>query len=341
MIIAKKSNRNVRVIEKGGRSMKELNVNAEAEPKLPYSVKKNKTFLKKMNHSKYLLMLFLPCLIFYILFKYLPMFGIVISFKDYNLFKGVFASPWVGFKYYQMFFDSPDFFKLIRNTFLLGLYKLVFGFPAPIALALILNEVQRQFFKRFVQSVSYLPHFISNVVVASMVLMFLSPSSGIINQFIKTLGMDPINFMSRAEYFRSIYVLSEIWQHVGWETILYLAALTAIDPMLYESAEIDGASRWKQTWHITLPGITPVIIILFILNIGSVLDIGFEKVYLLYNPAIYETADILSTFVYRTGLEQGNFSYAATVDLFTGLISFVFIYSTNFISRRVGETSLW
>ncbi len=300
-----------------------------------------KSFLYKLNRSKHLLLLFLPCLIFYVLFKYFPMAGIVISFKDYNLFRGMWASPWVGLKYYEMFFNSRDFFTLIRNTFLLGLYKLVFGFPAPIILALILNEVRHAFFKRFVQTVSYLPHFISNVVVASMVLMFLSPTSGVVNQFIRWLGMEPINFMSRPELFRTIYVLSEIWQHVGWETILYLAALTAIDPMLYEASEMDGASRWQQTLHITLPGITPVIIILFILNIGNVLEIGFEKVFLLQNPSIYETSDILSTFVYRTGLTNGNFSYAAAVDLFTGLVSLVFIYSANFISRKVGETSLW
>ncbi|GGD85823.1 ABC transporter permease [Paenibacillus nasutitermitis] len=299
------------------------------------------TLLRRFNQSKYLLLLFLPCLIYYILFRYLPMFGVIISFKDYNLFKGVFDSPWVGFKYYEMFFHSHDFFKLMRNTLLLGLYKLLFGFPAPILLALILNEVRHLFFKKFVQTISYLPHFISNVVVVSMVLMFLSPSGGIVNQVIETLGMDPVNFMSRPEFFRAIYVASEIWQHTGWETILYLAALSSIDPRLYEAAGMDGASRWKQTFHITLPGITPVIVILFILNIGSVLDISFEKVFLMYNPAIYETSDILSTFVYRTGLGQGNFSYAAAIDVFTGIIGLIFIYSANYISRKAGETSVW
>ncbi|WP_309145338.1 ABC transporter permease [Paenibacillus mendelii] len=240
-----------------------------------------------------------------------------------------------------MFFQSHDFYKLLRNTFLLGLYKLLFGFPAPILLALMLNEVKQRIFKKFVQSISYLPHFISNVVVVSMILMFLSPSSGIVNQLIQAFGMDPVNFMSRPELFRAIYVLSEVWQHTGWEAILYLAALSSIDPMLYEAAEMDGASRWKKTIHITLPGIVPVIIVLFILNIGSVLDISFEKVFLLYNPAIYETSDILSTFVYRTGLGQGNFSYASAVDVFTGIIGLIFIYSANSISRKVGETSVW
>jgi putative aldouronate transport system permease protein len=299
------------------------------------------SFWIKLNKSKYLLLLFLPCLLYYILFRYLPMFGVIISFKEYNLFQGVFNSPWVGLKYYQMFLQSHDFLKLIRNTFLLGLYKLFFGFPAPIILALLLNEVRHVLFKKFVQTISYLPHFISNVVVASMVLMFLSPSSGIVNQLLNSLGMDSVNFMSNPEYFRAIYVISEIWQHTGWETILYLAALTAIDPLLYEAAEMDGASRWKQTFSITLPSIMHVIVILFILNVGSVLDISFEKVFLMYNPAIYETSDILSTFVYRTGLGQGNFSYAAAIDVFTGVVGLILIYSANYISRKMGETSLW
>ncbi|WP_213585985.1 ABC transporter permease subunit [Paenibacillus sp. J2TS4] len=295
----------------------------------------------KWIRGKYLVLMFVPCLLYYLLFKYLPMFGIVISFKNYNLYKGIWASDWVGLKYYIMFFQNPDFPILLRNTFLLGFYKLLFGFPAPIALALLLNEVKTIVFKRFVQTVSYLPHFISNVVVASMVILFLSPSGGMINKIIESLGFESINFMVEPKLFRSIYVVSEIWQHIGWETIIYLAALTSIDPMLYEAAEIDGASRWKKLWNVTLPGIAPAIVILFILNVGKVLEIGFEKVFLLYNPATYETADILSTYVYRTGLMQGNFSYAAAIDLFTGVVSLVFIYSTNYLSRKLGETSLW
>lgn len=298
-------------------------------------------FWKRLKTSRYLLLLFLPCLIYYIVFKYAPMFGIVISFKNYNLYKGVWESPWVGLKYYQMFFENPDFWNLLRNTFLLGVYKLFFGFPAPIILALMINEVKNAMFKRFVQTVSYLPHFISNVVVASMVIMFLSPSSGIVNHVLQALGMDPVNFMIKAELFRPIYVISEIWQHVGWETIIYLAALTSIDPQLYEAAEMDGAGRWKRVFHVTLPGIAPAIVILFIMNIGKVLEIGFEKVFLLYNPAIYETADIISTYVYRTGLSQGNYSYATAIDLFGGIVSLIFVYSANYLSRKVGETSLW
>jgi putative aldouronate transport system permease protein len=299
------------------------------------------TMAQKMIKHKYLLLMFLPCLLYYILFKYVPMFGIVISFKNYNPFIGVMGSDWVGFKYYVMFFNNPDFLKLLRNTFLLGMYKLIFGFPAPIVLALLLNELKHMVFKRFVQTVSYLPHFISNVIVASMVVMFLSPSGGIVNNLIEDFGFEKINFMLMPDMFRSVYVLSEIWQHVGWETILYLAALTSIDPMLYEASEMDGASRLRKLWHITLPGIAPTIVILLILNVGKVIEIGFEKVFLLYNPATYETADILSTYVYRVGLMQGNFSYASAIDVFTGLVSLVFIVSTNYASRKLSETSLW
>ncbi|MFD0958090.1 ABC transporter permease [Paenibacillus chungangensis] len=296
---------------------------------------------RNIRKHRYLLYMFLPCLLYYLLFKYVPMFGIVISFKSYNPFIGIWESDWVGVKYYSMFFENPDFGKLLRNTFLLGFYKLVFGFPAPIVLALLLNELSHMVFKRFVQTVSYLPHFISNVVVASMVVMFLSPSGGIVNDAIAMLGFEPINFLVMPEYFRSVYVMSEIWQHIGWESILYLAALTAIDPVYYEAAEIDGASRWRKLWHITLPGISSTIVVLLILNVGKVIEIGFEKVFLLYNPATYETADILSTFVYRVGLMQGNFSYAAAIDVFTGVISMIFILSTNYLSRKLSQTSLW
>lgn len=296
---------------------------------------------RKIAKSKSLLFMFLPCLLYYLIFKYLPMFGIVISFKDYNLYKGIWASDWVGLKYYKMFFNSPDFWILLRNTFLLGINKLIFGFPAPIVLALLLNEVKHMVFKRFVQTVSYLPHFISNVVVAGMVVMFLSPSQGFVNQLIHSMGFEPIHFMIKPELFRSIYVSSEVWQHIGWEAIIYLAALSSIDPSLYEAADMDGASRWRKLWNVTLPGISTTIIILFILNVGRVLEIGFEKVFLLYNPATYSTADILSTYVYRTGLVSGNFSYAAAIDMFTGIVCFFFIYSTNALSRRFSETSLW
>jgi putative aldouronate transport system permease protein len=269
------------------------------------------------------------------------MFGLIISFKDFNLFKGIWASNWVGLKYYHMFFESPDFLKLFRNTFLLGISIVVFGFPVPIFLALCMNEVKHVFFKRLVQTLSYVPHFISNVVVAGMVIMFLSPTTGLIAHFTKMFGIKMVNLMVQPDWFRPIYVISDIWQHAGWGSIIYLAALTGIDPQLYEAAEIDGASRWKQLWSVTIPGIMPAMVIMLILSIGHVIDIGFEKAYLLMNPAIYDTADIFSTYVYRTGLTLGNYSYGTTVDLFTGVISLLFIYTANLVSRRISETSLW
>ncbi|MBP2111302.1 MULTISPECIES: ABC transporter permease [Paenibacillus] len=313
--------------------------NLRKEMKDPY--RRQGRLLRTWNHNKTLWLLFLPCLLYYLIFRYAPMFGLVITFKDYNLFKGIWASDWVGLKYYRMFFENPDFWPLMKNTLLLGLYKLVFGFPAPVILAILLNEVRKAAFKKFVQTVSYLPHFISNVIVASMVIMFLSPTGGLINNLLGTFGIGPVNFMNEPGMFRGIYVLSEIWQHIGWETIIYLAALTAIDPQLYEAADMDGASRMRKIWHVTLPGISPAIVITLILNIGKVLEIGFEKVFLMQNPAIYDTADIISTYVYRVGMEQGNFSYGASIDLFMGIISLIFIYSANYISRRVSETSLW
>ncbi|PAV31255.1 sugar ABC transporter permease [Virgibacillus profundi] len=299
-----------------------------------------KTIRKKLNSSKYLLILFAPVLLYYLIFHYVPMFGIVIAFKDYNLFKGVLESEWVGLKYFQMFIESPDFFNLLRNTFLLGLYNFIFGFPIPIIFALLLNELKNMYFKRFVQTLSYLPHFISNVVVASMVVVFLSPS-GIINRLISFLGIEPLNWMIMPEMFRTIFVTSEIWQHMGWEAIIYLAALTSISPQLYEAAEIDGAGRFAKLWYITLPGILPAIFIVGILNIGKVLEIGFEKVFLLYNPVTYETADIISTYVYRVGLVQGNYSYATAIGLFLGVISFIFLFGANYLSKRFGQESLW
>ncbi|WP_240941111.1 ABC transporter permease subunit [Paenibacillus sp. HB172176] len=298
-------------------------------------------FRMRWNRGKYLMLLFLPALAYYILFKYVPMFGILISFKDYNTFKGIWASDWVGLKYYRLFFESPDFFKLVKNTVVLGIYKVVFGFPAPIILALLLNEVRRSVVKRFVQSISYLPHFISNVVVVSMLFLFLSPTNGLVNHLIEWMGYDAINFMQTDSYFRTIYVLSEIWQHVGWETIIYLAALSAIDPQLYEAARVDGATRKHQLLHITLPGIRSAIIILLILNLGHMLDIGFEKVLLMLNPSIYSTADVLSTYVYRTGIQAMNYSYGTAIDLFTSIINLTFILTANWISRRTSDTSLW
>ncbi|UKS28542.1 ABC transporter permease subunit [Paenibacillus sp. HWE-109] len=299
------------------------------------------SIFRQLKRDRTYVLLLAPVLVYYILFRYVPMFGIIISFMDYNLFKGIGGSPWVGLKYYKIFFENRDFLVIIKNTILLGGYKLFFGFPAPIVLALLLNELRSSVYKRFVQTVSYLPHFLSSVVVSSMIIMLLSPSTGWINHAIQWLGFPAINFLQKAEWFRTIYISSEVWQQVGWGSIIYLAAITTIDPQLYEASKMDGAGRWKQTMHVTLPGIASSIVILFILQIGHVLEIGFEKVFLLSNAATYDTSDVLSTYVYRTGILQAGFSYATAIDLFMGIIALLLVYTSNKICRRLGETSLW
>lgn len=305
-------------------------------------MRKKSSFLKALNRDKYMLLLLLPCMTYFIVFKYLPMYGITLSFRNYNIFKGFTDSPWVGLRYYKMFFvDNPDAFRLIKNTVVLGVYKLLWEFPAPIIFALVLNEVKNKTFKKTVQTISYLPHFISTVVIAGMLIQFLSPRGGIVNNIIGAFGISPISFMTEASMFRTIYIASDIWQGLGWGAIIYLAALGGINPELYEAARIDGANKMRQVFAITLPGIAPTIITVFILNTGKVLEIGFEKVFLLQNAAIMETADIISTYVYRVGIQNGNFSYATAIGLSVSLVSLLFLTVTNFISKRVSETSIW
>ncbi|MFC3800745.1 ABC transporter permease [Cohnella sp. GCM10012308] len=297
--------------------------------------------LHRMKRDKVYLLLLLPVLLYYLLFHYVPMFGIVVSFMDYNLFKGVWHSPWVGLKHYRMFFSNPDAWLIVRNTLLLGLYKFIFAFPAPIALAVLFYEMRWKKFRRFVQSVSYLPFFLSSVVLSSIMIMLLSPSTGWINKAIQSFGFEPINFLQRPEWFRTIYIASDIWQMTGYGTIIFLAALAAIDPQLYEAARMDGANRWKQTVHVTLPGIIPAIVIMFILSISGIINIPFDKAFLLGNPGNLDTADIISTYVYRIGILGGGMSYATAINLSLGLVTMLLVYLTNVASRKVGETSLW
>ncbi|SDE44918.1 putative aldouronate transport system permease protein [Paenibacillus sp. UNCCL117] len=299
------------------------------------------SIVRQLKRDHIFLLLLAPVLVYYVMFRYVPMLGIVISFMDYNLFKGLAGSEWVGLKYYKIFFQNPDAFVIIKNTLLLSAYKLLFGFPAPILLALMLNEVRNVIFKRFVQSVSYLPHFISTVVVSSMVVMLLSPSTGWISHTLQGMGFPAISFLQESEWFRTVYVTSEVWQYAGWDSILFLAALSTIDPQLYEAAKMDGAGRFRQIWHVTLPGIATTIVIVFLLKIGHVLEIGFEKVFLLANAATYDVSDVLSTYVYRVGLVQGGFSYGTAIDLSMGIIGFILVYVSNKVSRKYSETSLW
>lgn len=279
-------------------------------------------------------------LVFFAVFRYLPMIGNVIAFRRYHPGGSMFGDEWVGWHYFKLFWHDPNFWHVFTNTLVMGGLTLLFAFPAPIILALMLNEVRSRKFKRLVQSISYLPHFLSTVIVAGVVMQLLA-ADGPVNQLVTHFGHEKILFIQQPGWFRSIYVSSELWQTVGWGTILYLAALTGIDENLYEAARIDGANRWRQTWHVTLPGIRPTMITLLILNIGTFMAVGFEKIILLYNPLTYPTADVISTYLYRMGVLSNNFSYAAAIGLFESLIGLVLIVTANRISRRTVGTSLW
>lgn len=292
------------------------------------------------KHRELLIML-IPSVIFYIFFMYKPMLGLQIAFKDYSLFKGVAASPWVGLKHFQSFLSSPYFFQTLKNTLLINVYGLLVGFPAPIILALLLNEVKSDKFKRTIQTLTYLPHFISIVVIAGIVVNFLSPSNGLINILIEKLGGEKIYFLIKPEYFRPIYISMNIWKEVGFSAIVYIAALSGIDTQLYEAAYLDGAGKFKRIIHVTLPGIMPTITILLLLKIGQMLTIGFESIILLYQPVTYQTADVISTYVYRMGLVNAEYDYATAVGLFNSLVSLLLVIFANKISKTLSETSLW
>jgi putative aldouronate transport system permease protein len=279
-------------------------------------------------------------LLFFTVFRYLPMIGNVIAFRQYLPGGPLFGVQWVGFYYFDLVVHDPTFWHAFFNTLILGGLGLLFGFPAPIILALLLNEVISRGAKRFVQSVSYLPHFLSTVVVAAIMMQGLD-TNGIVNQALGWAGHAPITFLEDPGWFRSIYVSSEIWQYAGFGTILYLAALTTVDTQLYEAARIDGAGRWRQTWHITLPGIRPTMIVVLILNIGAFMAVGFEKILLIYNPLTYPTADVISTYLYRVGIVSGSFSYAAAIGLFESVIGLILVFAANTFARRVLGAGLW
>ncbi|TDC64108.1 sugar ABC transporter permease [Micromonospora sp. KC207] len=301
---------------------------------------RRRTWRQALRRDWQLYSLAVAPLLFFLAFRYLPMAGNVIAFRRFSPGGSVFGEYWVGLRYVRLFLADPTFWEVFTNTLVLGALTLLFCFPLPIVLALLLNEVRARRLKRFVQSVSYLPHFLSIVIVAAMV-MQLTSMDGTVNQIVRGLGGDGVPFLQRPEWFRTIYVSSEVWQTVGWGTILYLAALTTIDDNLYEAARIDGASRWRQTWHVTLPGIRPTMMTLLILNIGTFMAVGFEKVLLLYNPLTYPTADVISTYLYRMGFESSNFSYAAAIGLFEALIGLTLVLTANIISKRTVGTSLW
>ncbi|WP_436535732.1 ABC transporter permease [Actinoplanes sp. HUAS TT8] len=279
-------------------------------------------------------------LLFFLVFRYLPMLGNLIAFRRYSPGGDLFGEYWVGLRYFRMFLTDPTFWQIFTNTLIIGGLTLLFCFPLPVVLALLLNEVRTRWLKGFVQTVSYLPHFLSIVVVAGMILQIVSVD-GVINQGLHAVGHDTVSFIQEPGWFRTIYVSSEVWQTVGWGTILYLAALTTIDSDLYQQARVDGANRWRQTWHVTLPGIRPTMMTLLVLNIGTFLAVGFEKVLLLYNPLTYPTADVISTYLYRVGIVSGSFSYAAAIGLFESVIGLIMVLGANRLSRRLVGTSLW
>lgn len=299
-----------------------------------------KMVLKDIKSNKCIYLMLLPVLLFYILFHYKPMYGAIIAFKDFKPMLGIWESPWIGLEHFREFLGSYNFWSVLRNTVLISVYDLAFGFPAPVILALMLNEIRSSLFKRSVQTITYMPHFISLVVVCGMIKEFTA-SDGVINDIIAFFGGERATMLLKPEYFKTIFVSSGIWQHIGWGSIIYLAALTSIDSNQYEAAMIDGAGRWKQLWHVTLPGIMPTIVIMLILRLGQVMNVGFEKIILLYNPTTYETADVISSFVYRKGLQEFSYSFSSAVGLFNSLINFCLVLSSNWISKKLNETSLW
>ncbi|MBM6996714.1 sugar ABC transporter permease [Paenibacillus sp. DXFW5] len=297
-------------------------------------------FVRDFRMNKYLYLMMIPVIAYYVIFHYGPMYGAIIAFKDFTPIKGILGSDWVGLKHFEDFFGSYYFLRVLKNTILISLYTLAFEFPAPILLALLINEVRRRYFKRVVQTITYMPYFISLVVICGIITDFTN-ADGLINRLFMLLGYDGQAMLQKPELFRPIYVLSEIWQRIGWESIIYIAALMSIDLEQYEAARMDGASRLKQMIYITLPGLLPVITIMFILRMGNLLNVGFEKIILLYNPVTYETADVISSFVYRKGLLEFGWSYSSAVGLFNSVINLALLVSANYISRKVNENSLW
>nr|WP_296484002.1 ABC transporter permease subunit [uncultured Acetatifactor sp.] len=308
--------------------------------------KQQKNHLGKVNLGKHLKkewmlysFLIIPVL-YYIIFKYIPMFGNVIAFRKYSGGPNIFGQKWVGFRYFKQFFKDPSFWNAFRNTLTLSITYLIFRFPITLTFALLLNEIRNLKWKKFVQTVSYLPHFISMVIIAGMIKEVVS-LTGPINTMIESLGGEKISFIQEASWFPPIYIISGIWQGLGWGTILYLAAMTGINMELYEAAKVDGANRFKQAIHVTIPGIMPTIVTLLILDIGGIMGSNFEKIILLYLPSTYETADVISTLVYRMGISGGNFSYATAVGLFEGVVGLILVVTANLVSRKVTEASLW
>lgn len=292
--------------------------------------------------NRYLLLLLFPVLVWYGIFAYGPMYGVQLAFKDFYIKEGIWGSPWVGLKHFEYLFTaSPQFPQIMKNTIIISFYQIIFGFPAPIILALLFNEIRVSLFKKVAQTLSYLPHFLSWIVLGGILMTLLSPSSGVVNHILGVFGFESIYFLGSEKYFRFTLVVSSLWKEVGWGTIIYLAALSSIDSQMYEAAVIDGASRWKQTLYITLPALMPVIAILLILRVGNVLDAGFDQIFNLYSPAVYGVADILDTYVYRIGLQEFQFSLTTAVGLFKNVVGLMLVMTSNYFIKKMGQEGLY
>lgn len=299
------------------------------------------TFWQYLWANKWLYVMLIPGIIYYLVFHYGPMAGVIVAFKDFDIFSGIFSSDWVGLKHFEKLFSSENFFQIFRNSLTISFYKLAVCFPIPIALAIMLNEVRHQKFQRTLQTVVYLPYFLSWVVIAGIVTNLLSPSDGIVNVLLKAMDKETVNFLASKEWFRTVLVLSDLWHGMGWNTVIFLAALTNIDPQLYEAARIDGAGKLQQIWHITLPGLKSTIIVLLLMKIGNIMNNGFEQIFLLYNPNVYDVADVFETYVYRIGLVDTRYDFATAVGLFKSCVSFVMLITANKLARMFGERGIF
>ncbi|MGO5425794.1 ABC transporter permease [Fusobacterium mortiferum] len=296
--------------------------------------------VKFNRDQKMLYLILLPFIIWYAVFMFKPMYGMVIAFKDYSLFRGISGSEWVGLKNFKDFLTSPEFYVTLKNTLMLNVYSLLLEFPFAILLALMLNEVKNKYFKTIVQTASFIPYFIAIVVATGITINILSPSTGVVNVFLEKLGFERVYFLAKPEFFRGIFTGLNMWKTAGFNAVIYLAALTAVDEQLYEAAKIDGANKFQQLRHITIPAIIPTIVVMLVLKVGSMLNVAFETVLLLYQPATYETADVISTYVYRTGMLMQDFGLATAVGLFNAVVGFILVYSANRWSKKVTQSSL-
>ena len=300
-----------------------------------------KGLIRDISMDRGLYIMLLPVILNFIIFHYIPMYGLQIAFKKYNLILGTKGSPWVGFQNFQNFFSSYNFTLVVKNTLIISLYLIIFGFPLPIIFALLLNEIRGGAFKKVAQTISYLPHFISSVIVVGMLIQILSPNGGAINLFLGWFGKEPIYFLGEPDYFRTIYVLLELWRNTGFGAIIYIAAITSIDSEIYESATIDGAGRLKKMWYITIPCLMPTIITLFILRLGGILNVGWQEILLLQNPLNRQVSEVISTFVYRRGLIDADYGYAAAVGMANSVVGFIFVVGANELAKRFSETRLF